>query len=156
MKKIYKGKCSQPDLPSFVPYLMVLDLLFCPTMLIIGLIKRKIIFFILMLIGYMIGKVFEIFFNWHIGYYYEIDDNDKLSYHYFLNGLGVGNNKTVINIKKVDSFKFKVFKKRLEIKGKFIKKVPHRQDMELDKIVVQIDLEESNRDEIITKLKDYM
>lgn len=150
--KIYRTHGKQPDLPKCVPVLMFFDIIFEIVMLIMGICLKNPLCFVLMLVGFLISAFFENFFNWNVNCYYEL--NNILSYHYFLNGFSVSDKATVVEIEKVDSFKFKALRNKLEVKGKITKKMPLREKTVVKKATLQIDLPEEDRNKIIAKLEE--
>lgn len=157
MEKLYRGKGKQPDLPKFVPMLMFFDLLFVPMMGIAGLIVKefdyRMICFILMTIGIVVSYICEIGFNWNIGCYYVLN-NKNLEYRYFLNGFGVSDKETILQIEELESYKYSIDKKKLVLKGKFKKKMPLREGRYINKATVQIDFEPEMKEKIINKLEE--
>lgn len=150
--KIYRTHGKQPDLPKCVPVLMFFDIIFEIVMLVMGICLKSPLCFVLMLVGFLVSAFFENFFNWNLNCYYEL--NNDLSYHYFLNGFSVSDKATVVEIEKVDSFKFKALRNKLEVRGKIIKKMPLREKTVVKKATLQIDLPEEDRNKIIAKLEE--
>lgn len=152
MIKIYRRNGIQRDLPKFVPMLMFIDMIFEIVMLILGICFKMPMCFVFMLIGFLISAFFENFFNWNLHCYYELDKD--LAYHYFLTGFGVSERETVLRVKRVNSYKYKAFKNKLEIKGELVKKMPLREKVAVKKATIQIDLPQEDRDKIIAKLEE--
>lgn len=150
--KIYRTQGKQPDLPKFVPVLMFFDIIFEIVMLVMGICFKNPLFFVLMLVGFLVSAFFENFFNWNVNCYYVLDKG--IEYRYFLNGFGVSDKETCLQIKSVKSFHYKALKNKIEIKGDIIKKMPLREKVSVKKATLQIDLPDEDRNKIIAKLEE--
>lgn len=131
------------NVPNIVPSLMFLDIILClvsiilvlvglivkPSMIIIGLVTLG--------MGISFSVFCDNFFNWFIGYTYDLSKSNQLICKYRLNGYGISEKETMIIIKKVDSYIVKG--KKIRVKGDIVKKIPYRPNKCLTKVDLQYD-----------------
>lgn len=153
----YRDETKLHNVPSVVPAMMMLDFFICLAsggVLLIGLINHSMMISmvaaIILCVGFGASAFCDNYFNWYINCSYDLSKKNKLSYSFHLNGVSVSQNKTVINISKVD--KYKISGKKLMIYGQIEKKIPLRPVQSPKKITLQFDFDDVARQAVLDRL----
>lgn len=145
----HRDESKLHNIPKFFPVIMAFE-----TLAMFILIVVCIVFLIkqdfltsgvcggIALILYLHGVFSDHYYNWHEGVCYEVG-NDYIVYTYNLNECAMtSNTKVTIKVLSVESYKVKG--KKIQLRGTFRKKAPMKKEIELNKVLLQIDLKEKN------------
>lgn len=144
------------NLPNFMVTLVGVDSLIC-FVSIIGLIVSLLIKkdFILWIVLFGISIIFSIFcekfFNWYIGVEYLLNKK-RIEYSYRLNGYSSSDKRVVVSIGNCNRYKVSGNGKKITVYGNVTKKAPLRKPQILEKITLEFNLKEDEKQKIIEYL----
>lgn len=146
------------NLPDFIVTLVGIDSLVC-LISIIGIISSLFIKkdFVLWIILFGISVIFSIFsenfFNWYIGVQYTLNEN-RIEYSYRLNGYSSSDKRVIVSIGNCNRHKVSNNGNKIIVYGNITKKAPLRKPKILNKITLEFNLKENEKQEIIKALEN--
>jgi hypothetical protein len=102
-------------------------------------------------VGILLGKFCDIYFDWFIDCEYEFRSN-KIIYSYFLNGFGMGSKKVKVTITSVNKYKLSHNKQSCTVYGNIERKMPLRPAQDLKKFEIKFDFKSDDGKHILEKL----
>lgn len=155
----YRNETKLHNVPNVVPALMMIDFFICVACtitLLCGIFKGNenmiIISCIALVIGFAASLFCDTYFNWYINCAYDLSKRNKLIYSFHLNGVSVSQNKTVVTISDVITFKVKG--NNIHIKGHIEKKIPLRPTKVLNKITIPFDFDDDAKTAVLDRLNN--